>query len=141
MSYAVKDDIEQIHGTDMLERVADRDGDGELDTDAVDLALESASSEIDSYISVRYTTPLAAPPPIIKQYCVDIALYRLASSSTRVTEEMRQRYEDAIDWLKAVSKGDAAIDVGGDDDDGDDNDGADTVGAVHSAGMFYSTRG
>lgn len=142
MTYAAKDDIEKIHGTDALERVADRDGDGEIDTDAVDLALESASSEIDSYISVRYDVPLASPSPMVKQVCVDIAVYRLAVSTTRLTDEMRQRYEDAVEWLKSIAKGNAAVDDGsGEDDDGDDNDGADTVGAVHSAGMFYSTRG
>ena len=53
------------------------------EADAVARALTSASGEIDSYIGVRYSLPLPvskgdAAPELLKQFCVDIAIYRLA---------------------------------------------------------------
>ena len=69
--------------------MADRDGDGVPDEGAVTAALDSASAEIDGYIAVRYTLPLASPPPNLTQPCVDIALYRLASSRDVLTDEHR----------------------------------------------------
>lgn len=141
-AYATLDDIATIHGQDMLLRVADRDGDEQIDEDAVGLALESASSEIDSYVSTRYDVPLASPGNMVKQVCVDIAVYRLAYNHSALTDEMRTRYEDAIAWLKAISKGDAAIvPEDGSGEDEEDEDGLDDVGVPHSAGFFYSHRG
>lgn len=142
-AYALIADINTIHGSDLLLRIADRDGNETVDTDAVNLALESASSEIDSYIGTRYDVPLPTPTQMVKQVCIDIAVYRLALSATALTDEMRKRYEDATAWLKAVSKGEAAIlppDGSGNGDE-EDEDGTDEVGVQHSAGFFYSTRG
>lgn len=142
-AYATRDDITSRHGEDMLLRIADRDGDDVVDDDAVNLALESASSEIDSYVATRYPVPLSSPSAMVTQVCVDIAVYRLASSESALTEEMRKRYDDAIKWLQAVAKGDAAIVTPstGDDEDDPDEDGTANVGALHSAGFFRSTRG
>lgn len=143
IAYATQEDIVSRHGDDMLLRIADRDDDDTVDEDAVNLALESASSEIDSYVATRYPVPLASPSAMVKQVCVDIAVYRLASSESALTDEMRKRYEDAIKWLQAVAKGDAAIVTPstGEDDEDPDEDGTNNVGALHSAGFFRSTRG
>ena len=104
MAYATQTDIETLYGADAL-AVADRDGDGVADAATVTRALEAASAEIDSYVGVRFDLPLAGTHPVLTQYCVDIALYRLSVAATYVTEEGRQRYEDAIAGLKRVAKG------------------------------------
>lgn len=108
MAYATQADIAELYGADAL-HVADRDGDGLADTGAVTRALEGASDEIDSHLAVRYRLPLAEPPRILRQYAVDIALYRLALSADVQSEEHRRRYKDAIDALKLIAEGKAAL--------------------------------
>lgn len=110
MAYATQTDIETLYGPDAL-ALADRDGDGVVDMAAVACALDAASAEIDSYVGVRYTLPLAGTHAVLAQYCVDIALYRLGNSAAYVTDEARQRYEDALAALKRIAKGEQALDI------------------------------
>lgn len=108
MAYATIDDITDLYGAEAL-IAADRDGDGTAEADVVARALVSASEEIDSYLSVRYVLPLAGTHGVLVQYCVDIALYRLSNSRGFVTDELRQRYEDARAALKDLAAGRAAL--------------------------------
>lgn len=121
MAYATQTDIITLYSEDAL-FVADRDGDGVVDESAVARALRLASSEIDSYLAVRYPLPLPDPgtTDLLIQFCVDIALYRLAASRNVLSEEHRQRYDDAIKHLKDVARGTAALVLPvGDTDDPD----------------------
>ncbi len=110
MAYATQADIEAIYSPDAL-YVADRDGDGAAEAAAVTRALQSASDEIDSYIGLRYQVPLdpAALPGVIRQACVDIALYRLALGADVLSEEHRRRYEDAVTLMRRIGKGEAML--------------------------------
>lgn len=121
MIYATQNDIVEAYSEDAL-YVADRDGDGVVDAVAVSAALARASEEIDSYIAVRYPLPLAETPGLLKGFCIDIALYRLASTRNVVSEEHRQRYEDAIKHLEKIAKGIAALPVAA--ADGEEEEGA-----------------
>lgn len=60
--------------------------------------------------------PVTPVPKILLRYCIDIAIYQSSPGTLARTKEKRQRYEDAIAWLKAVSKGTAAIAVEGPSD-------------------------
>lgn len=108
--YATQDDIVTLYTADALV-VADRDGDGVPDDAAITRALRSASAEVDGYVGVRYDLPLADAHDILTQICVDIALYRLAGSSSTMTEELRLRYEDAMATLKRISKGEMRLNI------------------------------
>lgn len=109
MSYATQADIIDRYGENALYAVADRDGDGVLDSEAIGNALNDATAEIDSYLAARYPLPLTVAPKIIVILCVDIALYRLAPDYR--TEERRQRYEDAVKLLRAISEGKASLGI------------------------------
>jgi phage gp36-like protein len=110
-AYATEADIVRLHGQRFLDDLADRDGNGDTDGPSVDLALELASSEIDSYVSVRYPTPLLTVPGLVRSAAINIAVYQLASDGLGRTEDIRKRYEDAIAWLKLVAKGSANLGV------------------------------
>jgi len=111
MPYAAQSDIVTLYSEDAL-FVADRDGDGVVDAPAVERALTYASSEIDSHIAVRYPIPLDLPvPDLVVQFCVDIALYRLALSADVLSDEHRRRYEDALASLKRIGEGKQVLDV------------------------------
>lgn len=112
MTYATQTDITERYGEDIL-YVADRDGDGQADADAVTRALGDAAAEIDSFIGVRYPLPLSETPPILRRLCVDIAIYRLALSHDVLSDEMRARYQGAIDHLKRIGDGKASLNLPG----------------------------
>ncbi|SNR22893.1 DUF1320 domain-containing protein [Paracoccus sediminis] len=127
MSYATAPDIVDLYGPSAL-YVADRDNDGTVDAAAVDRALVSASDEIDSHVGVRHALPLAAVPGILRQHCVDIAVYRLALSADVLTEEHRRRYEDAVAHLRRIAEGKAALVLPADPDAPTDPDAPEMTG-------------
>jgi phage gp36-like protein len=112
MAYATRADVEEIYGANLLLVLADRDGDGTLDTEEegiADAALDMATSQIDMYIGSRYVVPLDPVPEYIKVVCIDIAVYRMAHEHAPRTQEMRLRYEDAMRYLEGVAKGTIAV--------------------------------
>jgi phage gp36-like protein len=111
MPYATQQDLVDRFTEAQLLAIADRDADSALDADVVTKALDDASEEIDSYISTRYALPLATVPGRLVAVASDIAFYKLHPAAA--PEDVRQRYDDAIAFLKNVSKGVALLDVGG----------------------------
>ncbi|WP_424682921.1 gp436 family protein [Frateuria sp. YIM B11624] len=102
MSYAIQADIDSRYGSNLLLTIADRDGDGVVDTDAVLLALADADDVINSHLAERYQLPLATVPPLLVKAAVDLAVYNLAELPT---DEMRNRYNDALKALKNIATG------------------------------------
>lgn len=109
MAYAIQADITAIYGEDALLVVADRAGDGVVDAAAVERALAAATALIDTHVGVVYDTPLTFVPDLVRDLCVDIALYKLATEGNGLTEEKRTRYEDALALLKRVADGKASL--------------------------------
>lgn len=107
MAYATQQEMSDRVGADDLALVADREGDGALDTEAITGALDDATAEIDSYLAARYGLPLAEVPATVKRVCIDMAMYHLSGNKT--TEEVEKRYQRAVAWLRDVSKGLATL--------------------------------
>lgn len=116
MPYAALQDMQDIYGQEQVLLVADRNGDGAIDinsdsTSVVDAALAGATDEIDSYLSNRYQMPLQEVPTVLRDKCVDLAMYRLAGAVPgQQTDDRRARYKDAITWLQSVAAG--KVDLG-----------------------------
>jgi Mu-like prophage protein gp36 len=75
----------------------------ELGPSVVAKALADASEEAESYVAVNYTPPLPNIPAPLRAAAADIARYRLYKD--RSTEEVKYRYEKAVEWLVRLSKG------------------------------------
>jgi len=75
--------------------------------ESVDSYIQDATDIADGYIGVIYDIPLASPPHNLRIYICDIARYLLHRS--KAPEEVRQRYEDAIGFLKRVADGKATL--------------------------------
>ncbi|MBI1262953.1 MAG: DUF1320 domain-containing protein [Rhizobiales bacterium] len=84
---------------------------GLIDAARMAQALTEAANIINSYIAARYDLPLASVPDLLVDLECDIARFKLYDSGA--TEEVRTRYEDAIARLKAISKGEAVLDIAG----------------------------
>jgi len=111
MVYASQSDIVDAYGLDLLTIVADRDGDGEIDVNVVERALTSASAIIDAHVLGRYPAPWPVVPDLVRDVCVDIALYKMSGEGSGLTDERRVRYEDALGLLKRISSGQADLDI------------------------------
>lgn len=101
-------------------------------------AIADASEEADSYIAVSYSLPLPAVPAALKRVVCDIARYRL--HSLQPTEEVKQRYEDAIAWLKRIADKKAVlklpVDQSGEQPDATPNSNKAAVGTSDYNGVF-----
>ena len=109
MPYAAEQDLIDLHGAALIDRLADTDGDGARDAAKIARALETASDMIDGYISGRYTLPLAKPSGVLRDACVSIAVYRMASSPGLLADDMRERFKDAVKFLEHVAAGKANL--------------------------------
>jgi len=79
------------------------------DAAVVSEMIAQAAAEIDSYLAVRYQLPLAETPARVKSLAVDMALYHLYSRRSVAPDVRRQKYEDAVAFLKLVGVGKAEI--------------------------------
>jgi phage gp36-like protein len=104
MGYAVKQDMIDRFGDVELKQLTDRTGAVDaIDDTVLGKALADADAEINGYLAGRYTLPLASTPMILVGLACDIARFRLYED--RATEQVRQRYEDAIKYLTKVAEG------------------------------------
>ena len=60
---------------------------------------------MDSYASGRFTTPIANPSSVLVQHTARIALYQMRNARGMASEQQRQDYDDAIEWLDKLAAG------------------------------------
>jgi phage gp36-like protein len=131
--YATEADITDRYGADALRIASDRDHDRISDPSPVSRALTDATAVINSYIGKVYDLPLASVPDVLVAYCVDIAFYKLHSTHDVLTDEIKDRYNQAMQWLRDVASQKATLGL---------DTPADTLGggASMSAGTRIFTR-
>lgn len=105
MTYASRDDMVKAFGQDECIALTDRDFTGAIDDAVLAGGLERASARIDTYLASRYPVPWADTPGVLIGTCCDIARYELTGASTQNTDEVRERYRDAVRFLESVSAG------------------------------------
>ncbi|EMA3672212.1 DUF1320 family protein [Salmonella enterica] len=66
-------------------------------------ALNDAGALADSYLSAKYALPLAVVPQVLVQHCCAIAFYYLCDQ--QATDQARDRYREALTWLREVKSG------------------------------------
>lgn len=110
MVYATLADLVAQFGDREVLAITDRNGDGVADAPVYGMALQRASNTIDSYLSARYPLPLTVVPDQLVDICCDIARYKLCGSEVTETDEVRNRYKDAVKTLEQIRDG--KIDIG-----------------------------
>ena len=103
--YASRNDLEARFGEGELQQLEMMQTVG----NSIEEALQDASEEIDSYISVRYVLPLPSTPSTLKRIACNVARYRLYFQQP--TEEIENRYKAEIDFLKRVADGKATLNI------------------------------
>ena len=112
MSYS---DLQMIKDRIPEERLIQLTDDGQLgviDETIVAAAHLTAYGVVNGYCGVKYSVPFSTVPPLIPELEADIATYLLYKRRVdEVPESKRQAYEDAISFLKDVSKGVSSLGV------------------------------
>jgi phage gp36-like protein len=106
MPYATQAQLEQVWGEGFVTGILPEDVEP---ADAVASALQSASDEIDVYLSVRYPLPLEAAPASLVTPAANIAVYILANRHTALTETIEERYKQTIKMLERIADGKAGL--------------------------------
>ena len=79
------------------------------DTTVITEIIDRVDTEIDSYVSVRYATPLVSVPDIIKWLSVDMVIYHLYSRRSAVPSIRQTKYDHAVKFLQNVALGNSNI--------------------------------
>jgi len=108
--YATLADLTAQFGDREVIALTDRNGDGVADAPVVAMALKRASDVIDSYLSARFPLPITVVPDLLVDLCCDIARFKLCGAEVTETEEVRNRYKDALKTLALIR--DRQIDIG-----------------------------
>ncbi len=108
MNYVTRAKIEEIWGAEFVTDILPEDVDADL---AIAAAIENASSEIDVYLSARYTLPLDGPPAVLARPCADLAVYTIANRHSALTMTIEQRRDQAIELLERIADGKGGLGV------------------------------
>lgn len=73
----------------------------------VNSALADADSDIDGYVSTRYTVPLVPVPTVVKRLACDLARYYLYDD--QATETVQKRRDAAVSTLRDISAGKVSL--------------------------------
>lgn len=109
MTYATQQNMIARFGEREIIALTDRDNTGVIDAAVLADGLKSADDEINPYLAARYTLPPTSVPAIVSSFACDIARYRLCGAEVIETEEIRNRYKDAIKFFEKVSKGEISL--------------------------------
>jgi len=112
MSYiTVEDFVKSLDPKDVAQLSDDAAGGAEA-KENIEPILDEATGICDSYIAVKYTTPLTNPDNAVKSACTRIAVYILhLRRSWTVSETVKDARDDAIEWLEAIAAGDAVLPI------------------------------
>lgn len=116
MPYATPQDLIDQLGEREARALSDRTGAGVVDQAALTRLLALAEDEAKGHVGRRYALPLktlagqtAAVPVKLKSVVIDIARYMGTGTEIMVTDEIRNRYRDAVKWLEGVASGTIAL--------------------------------
>ncbi|AHE72555.1 hypothetical protein M942_04500 [Enterobacter ludwigii] len=109
--YATRDDMINRFGRKEVVDLTDVEWTGDIDERVLTYALSTATDEINGYIAGRYALPLPHVPAVLSGYACDIARYRMTGDKRQCTDEIRDRYKDAIRYLEGVASGRVTLGV------------------------------
>ena len=114
MAYATRDDMIARFGVvEMIQISTPAGQDTEMvATEVVAQAIADASAEADSYLRMKYRTPLDVAPPEVTLRICHMARYELSTGNGKVaSDDVRARRKDAIDWLRDIAGGRVKLDL------------------------------
>lgn len=113
MAYCTQDELLLMITVEELSELTTEMGEAP-DLMVVEEAIAKADGEIDAYLGIRYSLPLAGIPDRVRSLSVDMALYHLYSRRSVAPLVRGQKYAAAVAFLKQVAAGQALVAGAGD---------------------------
>lgn len=109
-TYITQDHLLGVMTEDDLVQLTDDDAVGAVDTTVLALCIARAEGEFHSYAARRYSVPVDVAgsttlAETIRGRLVDLAAFYLRSRRPGMPPEVRQRYDDAVRWLRDLADG------------------------------------
>lgn len=102
-------------GTKILDLTPSTPEDPNLQYDRVMQALRTASERADSHIGMRYPVPLDPCPQVVRDCCLDIAIFEIHSRKGIDPESadkiVQTKNDAAVKWLERVGEGKAVLPI------------------------------
>lgn len=113
MAYIVNQDIIDRVGATKAAQLTTDSG-GTPDQAKLDGVREAAEGEVNGYIGRKYAVPVdlvvhADAAPTLREYTLDVAVFRLHSLRPPAPETAEKARNLAIKWLEGISKGTVAL--------------------------------
>ncbi|AFY60360.1 DUF1320 domain-containing protein [Synechococcus sp. PCC 6312] len=114
MNYCTAEDLIARFGEPELIRLTNTGlpGATEINSERLESAIERQSRVMDAFIAVKNQLPLPEVPPVLVSFCCD--LVRSDLDNKREREEVKQRREEAMTFLKQLAKGEATLGIAAD---------------------------
>lgn len=112
MSYATPKDFKVKYDIQIIGRLTDESGNDEAIDTVLSAFINDASAFIDTFISARYTLPLASTPGELRRANLIVAYYDLVSRKPPISEDEQKFYDDIIEWLQMIKDGELDLTVG-----------------------------
>jgi phage gp36-like protein len=109
MPYCLKTDIQKEISDAELIGLTDDAKTGAIVDEKITAAIAKADALIDSYCGGVAEVPFTTVPAVIKQHSITIAIYFLYLRRNRIPEARLQSYKDAIQNLRDIASGKAAL--------------------------------
>lgn len=115
ISFAAIADLEARFPNELSLIAADEQT-GLRDDARISLGLQDASNDVRAILAARYSPAEMegfddTSKQIVAVYTMDIAMYRIALAFTRSTENIKERYDQAVKRLEAIAAGKGALTV------------------------------
>lgn len=107
--YCSQADIEDLLSAAVLIQLTDDEGLRVVHAGRVEKAISDADAEINAYCGQRYPLPFSPVPDILRKLSVDIAVFNLHGRRKQTPDDVKERYKNAITFLRAVSTGTATL--------------------------------
>lgn len=113
MSFISKEDLTKNIRSEELDQIT------RFDDTIIEYGIDSAIAELRGYLAKSYNVSLifsqtgASRHALLLNFAIDITIYIIISTAMpgQDLEDRRARYKRAVDWLKAVQKGEIATDL------------------------------
>lgn len=111
MAYATRDDVIASYERAVIDRVCWDNNTKSANYARLDAGLESASTEIDSYVSARFPVPVTPTPAILRTINIDLGIYYTALTADKLFDELRMRADNWRRHLVLIAKGQAGLGI------------------------------
>ncbi len=114
MSYLTNSEVQTRLGAAPYVQLTDDAGTGSADEAVVDEAREGAEGEVNSHLAQRYAVPIdltvhSEVAGLLKSIALDLTEHRLYARRREVPKDVAAKRESALDWLRRVGRGEAAL--------------------------------